>query len=283
VETLLKDAMARELTQQEINAGVSPMSSDLCLNLEIAEYRPGNAFKRWLMPGYGATVLGVRGELLEAADAKRVASVCHQRTIAAGGLYTVGAWQYVFHCVARDIAKDLKVRIEKGGDFVVSATPRADVVQAVGPIENARTLQISAFVDRRSELGRIGERQAAFGVAMGDVYFSRDVSMFLKEALEAELSATGHRIVASGADLTVTGEVLTFWVRTATTPLYWDIIADTKVALNISGARGKVRREYTATSKNRTYVWPTTTLMGSTIDQCVDQLMSKIRADAIWQ
>jgi uncharacterized lipoprotein YajG len=283
VETLLKEAMAKELAHQAIAAGGSPTASDFILNLEIAEYRPGNAFKRWLIPGYGATVLGVRGELLESGNTKRVASISHQRTVAVGGLYTVGAWEYVFEWLARDIAKDLKVRIEKGGEFVVSATPRADIVQAVGPVENAKTIQISAVDDRRAEAGRIGQRQAAFGVAMGDVYFSHDVPLFVKEALEVELAAAGHRIVVTGGDLKATGEVLTFWVRTETTPLYWDVVAEMKIALEISGVDGKVRTEYTATSKKRTYVWPTASVLGDTIDLCLDQLMSKIRTDPVWQ
>jgi hypothetical protein len=185
--------------------------------------------------------------------------------------------------MARDITKDLNVCIQKGPGFVVHATPRADVVAVAGPAENAKTIQILAFNDKRPELGRIGERKAAFGVGMGDVHFSRDVALFMRETLETELSAAGHRMVATGGNLTVTGELLTFWVRTETTPLYWDVIADMEVALEIDGVHGKVRKVYAATGKKRTYAWPSTSLLGETIDQCLDQLMNKIRNDAVWR
>lgn len=283
VQSLLKEAMAEQLTQQDINAGAAPTATDFTLNLDITEYRPGNAFKRWLVPGYGATVLGVEGELLEVNSGSRVAIVTHKRTIAVGGLYTLGAWQYIFDWIARDITKDLKVRIERGGEFVVQATPRAEVVVAVGPVENAKTIQITAFYDRRPEVGRIGERKAAFGVGMGDVYFSRDVALFMKEALETELSAAGHQIVSTGGDLTVKGELLTFWVHTETTPLYWDVIADIKVALEINGADGEVRRDYAATGKKRTYAWPSVSLLSDTIDRCLEKIMAEIRIDTVWQ
>jgi uncharacterized lipoprotein YajG len=284
VESLLRESMKEELIKQGISANGSSTASCLRLSLEITEYRPGSAFKRWVVPGYGATVLGVRGELLEPVSGTRIASVTHQRTISAGGLYTIGAWQYIFGWVARDIAKDLKVRIEKGGEFVVSATPRAEVVRAaVGPIENVKTICVKALDDRRTEVGRIGERKAAFGVDMGDVHFSRDVASFMKEALETELSAAGHRIVTESGDLAVTGELQSFWVRTETTPLYWDVIADAKIQLAIARGGERVQRGYAATAKKRTYVWPSASLLGQVVDQCVDDLMSKIRADTVWR
>jgi hypothetical protein len=58
------------------------------------------------MPGWGATVLVVRGTLVD-ADNRTVGSVEAKRTVEAGGGYTIGAWETIF----RDVANDIVTRL----------------------------------------------------------------------------------------------------------------------------------------------------------------------------
>ena len=83
----------------------------LVLAADIVEYEPGDAFKRWLLPGWGATVLVVRGTLVD-AEKRAVGSVEAKRTVEAGGGYTIGAWETVFRDIANDIVTKLREQLK---------------------------------------------------------------------------------------------------------------------------------------------------------------------------
>jgi uncharacterized lipoprotein YajG len=279
VEAALRDALAKCLAQRQLRADSSAAPGDLLLRTRITDYRPGSAFKRWVAPGWGATVLAISAELFDHATQALVAQVEYQRSVAVGGFYTLGAERYIFDHLAADVAHDLQVRIAKGGDFVVSAKPRGDVVKAVEPTVGGKTVRLGEIRDKRPEPGRIGERTAAFGVSMGDVYLSRDVPGFIREALELEWTAAGHRLAATNADVNLTCELQKFWLHTKTTPLYWDVIAEMQIAIASEEHPAERRKEFTATASKRTYVWPSASLCGQVLDHCTDQLMSQVRTN----
>jgi len=66
----------------------------LVLNCKIIEYDKGNAFKRWLYPSWGITLLNIQCELKDRN--KVVGSARARHTVSAGGLYTIGAWKFIF-------------------------------------------------------------------------------------------------------------------------------------------------------------------------------------------
>jgi tetratricopeptide (TPR) repeat protein len=78
----------------------------LLLESNIIEYKKGDAFKRWLLPGWGATILIVRCDLVD-DDNNIVGSVKATRTVSAGGAYTIGAWKTIFDNLANDVVEDL--------------------------------------------------------------------------------------------------------------------------------------------------------------------------------
>jgi hypothetical protein len=288
---MLRNATAAALRDEGIYSPQGTGQPDYLLALQIIEYRPGNAFKRWLLPGWGSTVLRVHGDLRDARNGAVVASVDHRHSVFIGGVFTIGAWERIFTLVADDIAHDLKIRSERGDDiangkvFIVSLSPRADQSISVAPPDVPISTKIVAMSDRRSQTWRIGERYAAFGISMGDVYFFRHVPEFLRQSLADELSAMGHRIVDSDEDFTVVGELQKFWIYTDTTPLYWDIISDIQVKLAIQPQKAAfppVEHEYACKKSDRTYVWPTSTLLGKVLGECMDELMQHIRSDSIW-
>lgn len=282
VATELRGAMVKQLEKRKLLASATPAAGDLLLNLNITEFRPGSAFKRWVMPGWGGTVLAIKGGLFELDGHKAVAQIDHQRTVAAGGFYTVGAEHYILNDVAGDLADDLQVRIAKGGNFVVKAASRGDVVSAVEPRPGGRTVWLTEVNDRRPETGRIGERHAAFGVSMGDVYFSRNVTGYVRENLELELTAAGCQLSNTNAEVNLKCDVNSFWLHTRTTALYWDVIADISISISNPNQTPPQNKEFSATARKRTYVWPSASLCGQVLEECLTRLMTQIREAQPW-
>ena len=81
------------------------------LNLKILEYEPGNAFKRWLMPYWGTTILKANYELVYQNEVILTGSAVEK--IPAGGGFTIGAWKYVFTDVAKFIVSDIRMKIRR--------------------------------------------------------------------------------------------------------------------------------------------------------------------------
>lgn len=283
-ERLLRDAMTTALKGEGLDQSPGAPEEHFTLTLEITEYRPGNAFKRWLVPGWGSTVLAVRGALRDPKTNELAASIDHERSVPAGGLFSIGAWERIFTYVAEDLAKDLKTRIEKGGYFTVYLIPRAEQNAVPQLAIDTAKIKIVGITDQRTDKARIGTREAAFGVSMGGVYLGRNAVAVIQEALADDLLAGGYRVVESDPDVTVQGKLLKFWVRTDTTALYWDLVSDIELQLAIQGTNGALMpKSYSCHQTDRTYVWPSAKLMGQVLDACVAELMVKVRSDEVWK
>jgi hypothetical protein len=286
VENLLRNAIEEALKKENLSVDTPIKKPDFALSLFITEYRPGDAFKRWLLPGYGGTVLAVDGELRDAKDHALIATIKHEQGVYAGGVFTIGAWEYIFDTVAADIARDLKVKIEEGGAFVVRLTSRLDIVSDQKLEALPHTVCVSSFKDSRPEPGRIGMRTAAFNVPMGNVYFYRVVPDFLRESLETELTLIGYRSVDRGGDINVSGEVVRFWIETHTTPLYWDIVGDVQIKLTIASEQLKMEpteRVFSCSKTTRTYTWPSEKLSSEVMNACMNDLMHQVKTDSVWK
>jgi hypothetical protein len=292
---LLRSALEESLTDAGLLWKGDVVEDRYALELEVVDYEPGNAFKRWLLPGYGSTILRVHGRLVDPRTGAVAAEIDHQRSVVFGGAYTIGAWRGVFASVANDVVRDLENHTRAKGFFVALApwaSRRVDVPRSAQP----RALGIAAFADRRPDRGRIGERFAAFGVSMGDIHMARDPADFLREALVDDLRAAGHRVDASaGPDAaTLEGELLRFWVRTDTTPLYWDIVAEIELRLSLrphapaggaaapAAASAPRSATHTCEHRERTYAWPTRSLVERTLDACLADLLAAVRRDPLW-
>lgn len=286
VEGMLRQAMQAALQEERLEWTSQARPEHFVLDLRITEYRPGNAFQRWLLPGYGSTVLAVEGAVTEAPTGAVAASFVHQRSVHWGGTYTIGAWKQIFDTVAGDIARDLKIRIERGGQFVVYLTPRADQAAVPPPGEQAVKIKLAGVTDERPDRGRIGTREAAFGVSMGEVHLGQNVADAVAQALRDDLIAAGYRVVDSGQDLTAEGRLRKFSVRTDTTPLYWDVVGEIELELGVvpaQSARASARKTFACRQVQRTYAWPSATLLGKVLDACVAEVMTKVRTDPAWK
>ena len=83
----------------------------MIMDTKIIDYAEGDAAKRWLMPGSGATILSIQSDLRDGNDV--VGSVDARRTVSAGGLYSVGAWKIIFGDLADDVVTELVSKIPK--------------------------------------------------------------------------------------------------------------------------------------------------------------------------
>lgn len=110
VEQLLTDALTERLRGRDLLWAGNP-GRKLVLVTKIVEYEPGDAFKRWLLPGWGSTVVGVECELRDADEL--VGTVRARRTVSFGGGYTIGAWRTIFGSVAGDVVSELRSKIQK--------------------------------------------------------------------------------------------------------------------------------------------------------------------------
>jgi hypothetical protein len=116
IEEMLADALEDQLLEEDLLwlGGKEPA---LIMESRIIGYKKGSAFKRWMMPGWGATELSIRCDLKDDKN-NQVGSAIASREVVAGGGYTIGAWKTVFKDVANDVAEDLKEQIEALGYVV---------------------------------------------------------------------------------------------------------------------------------------------------------------------
>jgi len=108
VEGMMTNALVEAFQSEEL-LFTGSAKAKLTTTCKILEYKKGDAFKRWLWPGWGATVLDIQCDLADAGHV--VGTVYARRSVTAGGAYTVGAWEKIFTHVARDVASDLQGRI----------------------------------------------------------------------------------------------------------------------------------------------------------------------------
>ena len=143
-----------------------------------------------------------------------------------------------------------------------------------------RKICLKAIKDVRILDRAEGTREAAFGVPMGTVDFYPSVESIFKDVIKAEFQSAGHTLAKDEQPITLVGEILTFEVRTDTTPLYWDIIGRTLVELQIKSLDGKAsKHHYASICKERTYIYPSSTLIQKVMKNCINDFANKLRND----
>lgn len=284
VAGMMNAALVNSLAEHNIEWQGDPAADRFLLDIVVDDYEPGNAFKRWLLPGFGSTIVHVSGKLTDMSTGQIAGELDHERAIHAGGAYTIGAWQTVFKGIADDITTQLQNRIENKG-FTVRLTPWPARDVEIPIVQTPQSFSFSPATDSREERARIGERTAAFGVSMGSVFFDRQVPAFLGEAIASDLLGAGHEVSIEGPGRLVSIEVLKFWTHTDTTALYWDVVANIDVMVSVGSESGDEAIQsaiFTCEQKKRTYVWPSLDLVTDIMDACLVELVTGMRGDAIW-
>jgi len=91
-------------------ANASPAAdAPLALTCDIERFTEGSALKRWVMPGWGATQAAISVMVWEKPGDNVLATFRSQSSVSIGGLYTIGADQYILGVAFDDIVKQMEV------------------------------------------------------------------------------------------------------------------------------------------------------------------------------
>ena len=74
---------------------------------DLLVYVEGSAFKRWLAPGAGKTQCTLKTRLIDKSTNKMVLEVVVAKEVGAGGLYSVGAENWILKDAASDVADEI--------------------------------------------------------------------------------------------------------------------------------------------------------------------------------
>lgn len=85
----------------------------LLLTCDIESFAEGNAMKRWLMPGWGATEATVAVVVRDVSTRRILVIMRSQQLVQGGGLFSVGAKGYVLDRAFNDIIKQIEVWTDK--------------------------------------------------------------------------------------------------------------------------------------------------------------------------
>lgn len=141
-------------------------------------------------------------------------------------------------------------------------------------------IRVLPFNDGRKDLE--GEVTAAFGVPMGHIRFEPSPATILGRVVVSEFKAAGHTVADSAEGPQISGIVREFNAHTDTTPLYWDVIGSLDVSLRVSSSRGTTPGallEYHAQCTDRTYIWPSETVISGVMNKCLNEFASQLRDD----
>ena len=125
-----------------------------------------------------------------------------------------------------------------------------------------------------------GEVTAAFGVPMGHIRFEQSPAALLGQVVTSELKAAGHTVADSAEGLQITGTVRGFKAHTDTTLLCWDVIGSLAVSLQVAReVNPGVPLDYDARCVDRTYIWPSETIIAGVMSKCINEFTNTLRND----
>ncbi len=156
------------------------------------------------------------------------------------------------------------------------ASPGASALSSVA----ALTLRVLPFNDDRKNIDLEGMTTAAFGVPMGRLRFEPGPATLLGQAVASEFTMAGHTVTDSANVVQVTGAVQSFEVQTETTLLYWEVIGELGMSLQVSGAGDMTGSlAYQTRCTDRTYVWPGESVIAKVMGKCINDVAAKLRND----
>jgi len=146
-------------------------------------------------------------------------------------------------------------------------------------------IKLLEFEDKRAsqiDSVLIGNRQAAFGVPMGAVYSDLPVFEIIRSAVMTELTRSGHIIVDENEDIAIKGEIRVYWVSTETTVLYWDVIGEVGIIIEVKKGDNESFIKlgpYNGRNVERTYLNPSVAIMKRVLVASLETVMHKLSSD----
>ncbi len=84
----------------------------LMLTCDIERFAAGSAVKRWLLPGWGQTQAGLTVMLWKMPEQEVLATFKNLSAVRGGGLFTIGADQYILDVAIGDIVGQLEAWVK---------------------------------------------------------------------------------------------------------------------------------------------------------------------------
>ena len=92
------------------------------LTCEVADFRAGSAFARWVMPGHGQTVGKVSAMVMDTKTGETETIVIGEARVRSGGLYTIGADSYIVPSAVDEVVRKLETWVH--GEITDGSSPR---------------------------------------------------------------------------------------------------------------------------------------------------------------
>lgn len=156
----------------------------------------------------------------------------------------------------------------------------ADRPVVAAPLERA-TVRIAPVQDVRSVARgkHIGER-SALGAPMGNIDMSPSPAVMVRQVLVAELGMLGYRERDGAAEVEIDARLTRFAVETPSTVLYWDVNGVIAIDLDVQRIPEPQQSfHYETSCSDRTYIWPTPSVVKAVVSACLAKLGSSVRED----
>lgn len=159
---------------------------------------------------------------------------------------------------------------------------KADTLLATVPALKIKLLNFEDKREQRTEAILIGRREAAFGTPMGDVFSERPIFEIIRDAVRTELIRNGHSIVTDNEDILMKGEIRKFWVWTEVTPLYWDVVGEVSIVVEVKYPTVDtpiLLGPYSGKNVERTYINPSGEIVTRVLVKSLEGVMQSMSSD----
>ncbi|UCH49169.1 MAG: hypothetical protein JSU95_05110 [Betaproteobacteria bacterium] len=115
VTGLLTNATRTELKKAGLNVVdhvAGRHTADVGLRLSLVHYQSGSVGGRWVGFGEGAAICIIRAYLFDSASEQQIADIIVAEQVGSGGMFTVGAEEYVLENAARKITEELAALLD---------------------------------------------------------------------------------------------------------------------------------------------------------------------------
>lgn len=150
----------------------------------------------------------------------------------------------------------------------------------------SKKIKVLPFSDKRMpqmESIKIGSREAALAVPMGEVYAERPVFEIVRDAVQTEFVRNGHLVVVDNEYVSIRGDIRSFSVGTSATLLYWDVIGNVSFTLEAKKAGDAspvTLGPFEGKQVERTYVYPSVEIMERVTGGSLDNAIKAMGSDA---
>jgi len=159
---------------------------------------------------------------------------------------------------------------------------KIDTPLATVPASKIKLLNFEDKREPRTVAIMIGRRTAALGMSLGDIFSARPIFDIIRDAVKTELIRSGYSIVTDNEDFSMKGQILKFWVATDVTALYWDVIGEISIVVEVKRptvGTPVLLGPYSGNNVERTYINPSGEIVTRVLDKSLEGVMSSMNSD----